>query len=194
MKSLCVQGNVGDSRAVASLGGRVVPLSHDHKPTNEAESKRIVAAGGWVEYNRVNGNLALSRALGDFVFKKNTARRPEEQIVSAEPDILRVDLTDDLEFVVMACDGIWDVLSNQVRASFATFRSSDFHIWKLLSTRQKRFVFFSKSVDFRESFFSAQQHTLSDVLTWVFNFNLLLFVSINCFISNLEVVTKRGPN
>ena len=64
------KGNVGDSRAIASVRGRVQNLSYDHKPNNELEAKRIVAAGGWVEFNRVNGNLALSRALGDFVFKK----------------------------------------------------------------------------------------------------------------------------
>ena len=46
------------------------------------EEKRIVAAGGWVEFNRVNGHLALSRALGDFMFKKNDQIKPEEQIVS----------------------------------------------------------------------------------------------------------------
>jgi len=57
-------GNVGDSRAVACVAGRADPLSLDHKPSNELECKRIVAAGGWVEFNRVNGNLALSRALG----------------------------------------------------------------------------------------------------------------------------------
>ena len=45
-------------------------LSLDHKPNNEIESRRIIAAGGWVQLNRVNGNLALSRALGDFIFKK----------------------------------------------------------------------------------------------------------------------------
>ena len=56
-------------------------LSLDHKPGNDAEIKRIQAAGGWVEFNRVNGNLALSRALGDFVFKKNEKKRAEEQIV-----------------------------------------------------------------------------------------------------------------
>ncbi|XP_014681929.1 PREDICTED: probable protein phosphatase 2C T23F11.1 [Priapulus caudatus] len=48
-------GNVGDSRAVASVRGEVEQLSFDHKPSNEAESKRIMAAGGWVEFNRVNG-------------------------------------------------------------------------------------------------------------------------------------------
>jgi protein phosphatase 2C family protein 2/3 len=46
---------VGDSRAIASVGGRVQELSHDHKPSNELETKRIIAAGGWVEFNRVNG-------------------------------------------------------------------------------------------------------------------------------------------
>ncbi|CAG2061849.1 unnamed protein product, partial [Timema podura] len=72
-------GNVGDSRAVASVNGSVNVLSLDHKPSNEIEIKRIQAAGGWVEYNRVNGNLALSRALGDFVFKKNEKKKAEEQ-------------------------------------------------------------------------------------------------------------------
>lgn len=74
--------NVGDSRAIASVNGRVEQLSFDHKPTNEIEYNRITAAGGWVEYNRVNGNLALSRALGDFGFKRNEKKQAEEQIVT----------------------------------------------------------------------------------------------------------------
>lgn len=76
------QGNVGDSRAIASVCGRVEELSSDHKPSLASEQRRITAAGGWVELNRVNGNLALSRALGDFVFKKNELKGPEEQIVT----------------------------------------------------------------------------------------------------------------
>jgi protein phosphatase 2C family protein 2/3 len=75
---------VGDSRAIASVNGNVDVLSLDHKPSNETEIERIRAAGGWVEFNRVNGNLALSRALGDFGFKKNLKKRPEEQIVTGE--------------------------------------------------------------------------------------------------------------
>lgn len=50
-----MKGNVGDSRCIASVRGQVEQLSFDHKPGNEAETKRIISAGGWVEFNRVNG-------------------------------------------------------------------------------------------------------------------------------------------
>lgn len=66
------------------MSGVVVPLSYDHKPNNEMETKRIEAAGGWVMFNRVNGNLALSRALGDYIFKKNDQKKLDEQIVIGE--------------------------------------------------------------------------------------------------------------
>lgn len=57
-------------------------LSYDHKPNNEEELRRITAGGGWVQLNRVNGNLALSRAFGDYVFKRNYRVSPQEQIVT----------------------------------------------------------------------------------------------------------------
>lgn len=114
--------NVGDSRAVASVRGKPDILSIDHKPSNEAETRRIIAAGGWVEFNRVNGNLALSRALGDFIFKKNDKKRPEEQIVTAFPDIQERTITSDYEFLVLACDGIWDVLTNREVIDFVRVR------------------------------------------------------------------------
>ena len=115
-------GNVGDSRAVASVAGVPDPLSIDHKPSSESEAKRINAAGGWVEFNRVNGNLALSRALGDFVFKRNEKKSAKDQIVTAFPDVQSRDVTDDLEFIVIACDGIWDVLSNEEVIDFVRQR------------------------------------------------------------------------
>ncbi|KAM0790407.1 hypothetical protein ACM66B_003289 [Microbotryomycetes sp. NB124-2] len=105
--------NAGDSRAVLSHGGEAKPLSFDHKPTNKSETSRIVAAGGFVEFGRVNGNLALSRALGDFEFKQSTHLDPEHQIVTADPDITVHEHDEDDEFIVIACDGIWDVLSSQ---------------------------------------------------------------------------------
>lgn len=115
-------GNVGDSRAVACVAGKADPLSLDHKPSNDLESKRIVAAGGWVEFNRVNGNLALSRALGDFVFKRNDKKSAIEQIVTAYPDVQTRDIPEDIEFVVIACDGIWDVLTNEEVVNFIRCR------------------------------------------------------------------------
>jgi len=115
-------GNAGDSRAVASMRGRVEEMSYDHKPSNELEAKRIIAAGGYVEFNRVNGNLALSRALGDFIFKKNDKKSAEEQMVSALPDVTVRELTPDCEFILMACDGIWDVLTSQEVVDFVRAR------------------------------------------------------------------------
>lgn len=76
--------NAGDSRVIASVNGKLDVLSRDHKPNNEEEARRICEGGGWVEFNRVNGNLALSRALGDFVFKRNADKTPQEQIVTGE--------------------------------------------------------------------------------------------------------------
>lgn len=75
-------GNAGDSRSIGCRNGQVVILSNDHKPMNPEESTRIYKAGGWVEFNRVNGNLALSRALGDYIFKRNDEKPPEQQIVT----------------------------------------------------------------------------------------------------------------
>ena len=65
-----VCANTGDSRAVLSRRGEAVALSHDHKPYNPGEKERIEAAGSHVKFNRVNGDLAVSRALGDYVYKR----------------------------------------------------------------------------------------------------------------------------
>ncbi|KII90856.1 hypothetical protein PLICRDRAFT_39460 [Plicaturopsis crispa FD-325 SS-3] len=110
--------NAGDSRSVLSVQGKVKPLSFDHKPSNETEKTRITNAGGYIEYGRVNGNLALSRALGDFEFKKNYAMIPEQQVITADPDVTVHQLTDEDEFLVIACDGIWDCLTSQQVVDF----------------------------------------------------------------------------
>lgn len=115
-------GNCGDSRSVACVAGVAQALSYDHKPSNEGESRRIVAAGGWVEFNRVNGNLALSRALGDYAFKRNSKKSAEEQIVTAYPDVIIKDILEEHEFIILACDGIWDVMTNQEVVDFVRQR------------------------------------------------------------------------
>lgn len=120
--NILYSGNAGDSRAVASIGGKAVPLSRDHKPTVKDERNRIEAARGWVEFNRVNGHLALSRALGDFMFKRNRNKSAEEQIVTAFPEVQRHEITEDWEFVILACDGIWDVMSSEEVVQFVRTR------------------------------------------------------------------------
>ncbi|KAH1544796.1 Protein phosphatase type 2C 3 [Aspergillus fumigatus] len=110
--------NAGDSRSVLGVKGRAKPLSFDHKPQNEGEKARISAAGGFVDFGRVNGNLALSRAIGDFEFKKSPELSPEQQIVTAYPDVTVHEVTDDDEFLVIACDGIWDCQSSQSVVEF----------------------------------------------------------------------------
>lgn len=63
--------NIGDSRAVLCRAGSAVALSNDHKPDLPSEHNRIQKAGGFVEKNRINGSLNLSRAFGDFDYKGN---------------------------------------------------------------------------------------------------------------------------
>src|ERR1700749_5265576 len=73
--------------------------------THAGEKARIQAAGGFVAFGRVNGNLALSRAIGDFEFKKSADLPPEHQIVTAFPDVITHEVSSDDEFLVIACDG-----------------------------------------------------------------------------------------
>jgi len=142
-----VCGNAGDSRAVlcrhanpsegaSSTTNEAIPLSFDHKPNNPLEMERILKAGGLVNFSRVDGMLAVSRALGDFPFKDTNAilaasgdeddidyspakiRTARDQKVSPIPDVLIHNRKDDDnsmkdKFIIMACDGIWDVVSNE---------------------------------------------------------------------------------
>jgi len=125
-----VVANAGDSRAVLCRGGKAVGLSEDHKPNDPGEERRIVAAGGRIEKQngvgkpcyRVNGNLNLSRALGDLEYKKDRALGPEAQIISGTPDVERFQRTPDDEFMVICCDGIWDIKENQEVVDFVRAR------------------------------------------------------------------------
>ena len=70
--------NSGDSRAVLSRKNDVIALSEDHKPGNTKELERIEASGHFVEDDRVDGNLALSRAIGDFQYKDKQNLTPDK--------------------------------------------------------------------------------------------------------------------
>lgn len=106
--------NAGDSRAIMCRKGRGVQISRDHKSDSLDEKKRIQALHGYITENaRVNGVLALSRALGDV---------EQQPHVTYRPDVLEMDISDAIEYVILACDGLWDVMSNhevveQVRLS-----------------------------------------------------------------------------
>lgn len=100
--------NIGDSRAIMNQNSNVIELSHDHKPDREDEKMRIETLGGSVIQDpwgtwRVNGYLALSRAIGD----KNLF-----PFVISHPEITTHKIGDDNQFIIMASDGLWDVISN----------------------------------------------------------------------------------
>lgn len=115
--------NCGDSRAVLCQNGLPVFTTQDHKPSLPTERERIIKAGGSVMIQRVNGSLAVSRALGDFEYKNVEGCGPCEQLVSPEPEIFLRDRDDSAdEFLVLACDGIWDVMSNEELCQFIHHR------------------------------------------------------------------------
>lgn len=113
--------NVGDSRAVLSRNGRAHDLSQDHKPDSRNEAERIMKAGGRVTEEhcgsrtiaRVNGDLACSRAIGDLRFKNNPRANAAEQSVTCVPEITTCTRQRADQFLILACDGVWDVLSSQ---------------------------------------------------------------------------------
>ncbi|XP_075508183.1 putative protein phosphatase 2C 8 [Primulina tabacum] len=107
-KEEVVVANCGDSRAVLSRGGAAVPLSRDHKPDRPDEKQRIEAAGGNIlNWNgwRVQGVLATSRSLGDYSLKK---------YVISEPEVMVAKRTESDDFLIIATDGLWDVLCNRI--------------------------------------------------------------------------------
>lgn len=80
--------NAGDSRCVVAENGRAIPLSIDHKPTLKRERERIYKAGSTVNIEgRIDGNLNLSRAIGDIAHKKNLKLQLHEQAITSLPDI-----------------------------------------------------------------------------------------------------------
>ncbi|XP_042463476.1 probable protein phosphatase 2C 11 [Zingiber officinale] len=113
-----VVANAGDSRCVISRKGQAYNLSRDHKPELEVERERILRAGGFIHGGRINGSLNLARAIGDMEFKQNKFLPAEKQIVTANPDVNIVELCDDDDFIVVACDGIWDCMSSQQLVDF----------------------------------------------------------------------------
>jgi serine/threonine protein phosphatase PrpC len=121
--------NLGDSRAIViSQTGKLLLETKDHKPENPKESARIRKAGGFVKRNRVNGRLALSRAFGDFYFKRDKSGRytGSRSSVSPKPTIVSYSMKKNHHYhIILACDGLWDVLTpQQVTKQFMATRQT----------------------------------------------------------------------
>merc|ERR1711920_758537 len=87
----------------------------------------IEKAGGRVQFMgqnqyRVNGNLNLSRAIGDLHFKQGAKLKPEEQMICSTPDVTFTDRSSEDEFVLVCCDGVWDMMSCQEAVDFVRER------------------------------------------------------------------------
>ena len=103
--------NAGDTRCVIAAQGKAKDLSNDHKPDVPTEKRRVTRAGGFVEEGRVNGIIAISRAIGDWEYK-NKNLKPEDNMVSCVPEVTVETIRPEHDFIIIACDGIWDCLTS----------------------------------------------------------------------------------
>jgi serine/threonine protein phosphatase PrpC len=115
--------NVGDSMAVLFKNGQAVRLNQEHKTTLPSEFSRISKSGAKIIHNRIDGRLNLTRAIGKYIFyiinigdlnfKRNANLKFYEQAVTAYPEITKMKITKDFDFIIMACDGVWDCVEVQ---------------------------------------------------------------------------------
>jgi len=126
--NVLVIANVGDSEIVLCKNGKAVLLSECHNPKkNDNETKRVESEGGIIYHQRIGHplfnpaflSLAVSRAIGDIMFKpseETTAGKPSG--LTAIPHVQVITLTNEDEFVLLACDGVWDVFEYQEAVDF----------------------------------------------------------------------------
>jgi serine/threonine protein phosphatase PrpC len=121
--------NCGDSRAILVSDNQIKLATLDRKPNNPLETERIKNAGGdvWTEGNRIifrgiKDFLNVSRSFGDYSYKCNLEKQPFEQAISAEPDIYIHERSNKDEFIVLACDGIWNVINNEEIQQYINYR------------------------------------------------------------------------
>lgn len=139
-----ITANAGDARAILATAGKAKRLSYDHKPENKEEIQRIINANGFVwpagsslislvtgidpngnpifkqdkkEIHRVNGNLAVSRALGDYELNG---------LVIPDPYTATYQCTGDEEFIVLACDGLFDIIEDQALVDIVHYKLNEY--------------------------------------------------------------------
>lgn len=151
--------NVGDARIVLCRNGKALRLSYDHKGSDENEGKRISNAGGLILNNRVNGVLAVTRALGDSYMKDLVTGHPYTTETVIQPDID--------EFLILACDGVsflgvlllLDIGCAKIVGSFGTYvptkkQWTSYDIRKILKWHRSNWLI-TLSRDFRQTIFHA---------------------------------------
>ncbi|GFP96041.1 probable protein phosphatase 2c 22 [Phtheirospermum japonicum] len=118
--SSLVVANAGDCRAVLCRRGKAIEMSRDHKPVCLKEKRRIEASGGYVYDGYLNGQLNVARALGDWHMEG--LKFQDGGPLTAEPELMRTRLTEEDEFLIIGCDGLWDVFMSQNAVDFARRR------------------------------------------------------------------------
>ncbi|KAG2567203.1 hypothetical protein PVAP13_7NG257000 [Panicum virgatum] len=120
-----IVANAGDSRCVLSRNDHPIALSTDFKPDVPGERVRIESAGRSVTVTEARGNIpridegiAISRSLGDMTYKDVEGLSPLQQPITALPEVRTEDITHDAQFLILACDGIWDCMTNQQAVDF----------------------------------------------------------------------------
>ncbi|KAF5197114.1 phosphatase 2C [Thalictrum thalictroides] len=116
-RSLLV-ANAGDCRAVLSRLGSAVEMSKDHRPCCTREQKRIESLGGYIDDGYLNGQLGVTRALGDWHIEGMKETDEQGGPLSAEPELKLITLTKEDEFLIIGSDGIWDVFTSQNAVDF----------------------------------------------------------------------------
>ncbi|XP_057794709.1 probable protein phosphatase 2C 27 [Salvia miltiorrhiza] len=111
-----IVANAGDCRAVLGKRGRAIEMSRDHKPNFTSERIRIEKLGGAIYDGYLNGQLSVSRALGDWHMK---GPKGSASPLSAEPELQETLLTEEDEFLILGCDGLWEVMSSQYAVTMA---------------------------------------------------------------------------
>lgn len=129
-RSLLV-ANAGDCRAVLSRRGAAVELSKDHRPCCTKERMRVESLGGYVDDGYLNGQLGVTRALGDWHLEGMKEMEGRGGPLSAEPELKLVTLTNEDEFLIIGSDGIWDVFSSQNAVDFSRRRLQEHNDLKL---------------------------------------------------------------
>ncbi|CEO97650.1 unnamed protein product (mitochondrion) [Plasmodiophora brassicae] len=107
--------NLGDCRAICSVNNMSKMLTRDHKATDPQEKARVVEAGGFVRSNRMFGLMSVTRSIGDFEYKDGSTTGT----LISTPDLFEEEITPGHQCLIMACDGLWDVVDNALAVETA---------------------------------------------------------------------------